>query len=79
MPAAKMAAFRAKVEPLLAMMREHGAKKTVVENQPGPRPDIFAAPVPADLFATTVIPLPPTPPTASTPAGTPPADLSPAG
>ncbi len=79
MPPAKMAAFKARMEPLLAMMRDHGAKKTVAASQPGPRSDIFAAPVPADLFATTVVPLPPTSPTASAPAGAPPAKLSPAG
>ncbi len=65
MPAAQMAAFKAKVGPLLAMMRDHGTKKGVAANRPGPRPDTFAAPIPDDLFAAPVVALPASSPTAS--------------
>lgn len=64
-PAAKMAAFKAKVEPLLAMLQEAGKPRSVAQANPGPGHDPFAppsAPDPVELFTPH---LPPEPPTAS--------------
>ncbi|QLA16022.1 peptidoglycan DD-metalloendopeptidase family protein [Desulfolutivibrio sulfoxidireducens] len=81
-PSGKMAAFAAAVEPLVAMMRDHGKEKSVAQNPPGPRPDTFvapSAPSPVELFAAPVIPLPAVSPTASATSGPSKGAASPAG
>jgi murein DD-endopeptidase MepM/ murein hydrolase activator NlpD len=78
-PAGKMAAFKAKVEPLLAMMQAAGRPKSVAQAAPGPRPDTFAppaAPAPVELFTPH---LPPEAPTAAIQPRPSPRALSPAG
>ncbi|WP_218108823.1 peptidoglycan DD-metalloendopeptidase family protein [Desulfolutivibrio sulfodismutans] len=63
-PAGKMAAFKAQVEPLLAMMQDAAKPKSVAQAKPEPRPDTFApprAPDPVELFT---LHLPPEAPTA---------------
>lgn len=64
-PAGRMAAFRAQVEPLLAMLQGTAKSRSVAQARPEPRPDTFAppsAPSPVELFTPH---LPPEPPTAA--------------
>jgi murein DD-endopeptidase MepM/ murein hydrolase activator NlpD len=71
-PAGKMAAFKAKVEPLLAMMQAAGTSRSVARGAPAPRPDAFsppAAPAPAELFTPHLTPESPTAQALPGPAG----------
>lgn len=66
-PAGNMAAFRAKVDPLLAMLTAKENPASMAQAGPQPSPDTFAppsAPSPAELFASPGRPLPPAAPTA---------------